>query len=260
MLSALLHRESTRTIEMVFLIWILSAMLRAFFVLTLPFLLFACAWTTQTALQEVTFETPGALDAECDVMAGNTKYAVHPPETVTLPKGVEMLRVDCLAPGGRKKSYEYLPKISPMIVADGALGMAPGIAWDHYSGALYYYPEKIEIDFRGVPTVPETLPNYQNPDTRRPLLSGLEEVTPGMPGLNSDPVVPPRLERRAHETPSESAAPSVGKSQDMEGVLNRSISASPSPPGTTTGDLTRQYNPQVFGSGDGTAPQSLKKP
>lgn len=228
--------------------------------LALPFLLSACAWTTQTALQDVTFETPGALDAECDVMAGNTKYAVRPPETVTLPKSVEMLRVDCLAPGGRQKSYEYLPKVSPMVVADGALGMAPGIAWDHYSGALYYYPDKVEIDFRGVPAVPESLPKYENADINRPLLSGLDEETSGMPGLNSDPIIPPRLEKRERATRADPDA--SAKAGDMEGVLNRSMAVTaPSqlPSGTTADDLTRQYNPQVFGSG-GSSPQSLKAP
>lgn len=241
---------------------------RVLFALILPFLLSACAWTTQTALQEVAFETPGALDAECDVMAGNIKYAVHPPETVTLPKGVEMLRVDCLAPGGRQKSYEYLPRISPVVVADAALGVAPGIAWDHYSGALYYYPEKIEIDFRGVPTVPETLPKYHNPDTRRPLLSGQDEEVPGMPGLNSDPVVPVRPQRIERPSSSGHSAAESGKAEDsgekgkIEDILDRSISAPPSPPGTSADDLTRQYNPRVFGAGgsEGTAPTPLKKP
>lgn len=171
-------------------------MLRAAIVLFLTLGLSACAWTTQTSLQEVAFETPGALDAECEVMAGRSKYIVHPPQTVVLPKAVDLLRVDCLAPGGRQKSYEYLPKISPLVVADGALGMAPGIAWDHYSGALYYYPDVIEIDFRGVPQRPETLPKYHNTDTVDPLIGGLEEWRPGFPGLNADPVVPVRPTKR----------------------------------------------------------------
>lgn len=181
--------------------------LSCIFAVFVALVLGSCAWTTQTALQAVTFETPGALDAECDVMAGRSKYVVRPPETITLPKAVDMLTVACLAPGGRRKTWEYLPKISPAIVADAALGVVPGMAWDHYSGALYSYPEKIEIDFRDVPLKPEPLPGYHNADIDPPWQAGMDEETPGFPGLNADPVVPARPERRTRNSaPSEADA------------------------------------------------------
>lgn len=224
----------------------------------LPLVLSACAWTTQTALQEVAFETPGALDAKCDVMAGRAKYVVYPPQTLMLPKAVDMLRVECLAPGGREKTYEFLPRVSPMSVGNVVTGGVPGLAWDHYSGALYYYPDRIAIDFRGVPQNSEPLPNYHNPDVDLPLLAGLDEETPGLPGLNADPIVPARLQKRVRLTPpaekkpamlpaSSAAAPSAATG-GIEGVLERSMSA-PSAPGTTADDLTRHYNPKVFAPG-----------
>ncbi len=246
-------------------------MFRSFLAFALIFLVSACAWTTQTSLQDVAFETPGALDAECEVLVGKTKYVVHPPQTIILPKSVETMHVNCLAPGGREKSWEYLPKVSPMILADSTLGMAPAI-WDHYSGALYYYPDKVVIDFRGVPTVPIPLPSYHNPDTVPPRLSGLDEETPGMPGLNADPVVPYPLEKIERPIrlkppaliPPESRSDNTGNGNNSIGeVIERSISSAPalkSPPISKTKDLTRQYNPQVFGTENSNSPPPSTTP
>lgn len=252
-------------------------MLRGFLAFALIFLVSACAWTTQTSLQDVAFETPGALDAECEVLVGKTKYIVHPPQTVILPRSVETMHVNCLAPGGREKSWEYLPKVSPMVVADSALGMAP-IVWDHYSGALYDYPDKVVIDFSGVPTVPIPLPSYHNPDTVPPRLSGLDEETPGMPGLNADPVVPyplEKIERPIHLKPpvlippeSRSDNTGNGNNNSIGAVIDRSISsgsALKTSSGSGTKDLTRQYNPQVFetegsDSSDSATPIPLTTP
>ena len=149
-------------------------------------LLFGCASVLESGVQDLTIATPGAEDAICYVYVDGFRYRFNTPDTVTIKKNHKDLVVDCLAPGNRRKSVTVKPEVSNLIFANLANGLVPGAAWDIASGAAFKFPGVLEIDFTGIPLIPEALPAHNNPDIRQPESYSLEEFLPGMPRLNSD--------------------------------------------------------------------------
>lgn len=148
-------------------------------------MLSGCAYATDTAVQDITIHTPGAEDAVCMLYVDKVKYRVHPPQTTSIFNTKEDLRVDCLAPGNRRKEVIIPPTISDKAIGNIATA-GVGYAWDYASGALYNYPELVEVSFIGIPIGPAFVPAQNNPDIRQPEDYRLEEFKPSQPRLNSD--------------------------------------------------------------------------
>ena len=150
----------------------------------------ACAYALDGTSQNVKFITPGAYNAACNVYVEGLKYRVKPPKVVSLYKAKEDLIVDCLAPGGRRKIVNITPEIE-VSTAWNAANAGVGLPWDYASGALFRYPDVIEIDFTGEPISDPPLPAQNSPDIRQPEEYLLEEFSPSEPILNNDRNVPP---------------------------------------------------------------------
>lgn len=169
------------------------------FLCLLPLLAGSCAYMKDTSNQNITLLTPGAEDAQCYVYVEGLRYSFNPPETVNIFKSKENLEVDCLAPGNRRKKISVPATIAKASAGNVATGIGPGAAWDYLSGAMFRYPDVVEVDFSGIPVSPESLPAQNNPDIVQPEDYTLEQFTPTRPRLNRDRNTPsPALIRRGY--------------------------------------------------------------
>lgn len=156
------------------------------YVLLLPIIaVSACAYTFDKHYQEVEIRTPGAQDALCEVMANKIKYKFYPPEKRLLPKSKEDLIVQCMAPGNRDRTVVIRPQINNKFYGNAASAMTGGV-WDFASGAMFDYPDVIDVDFTGMPLREMELPAHNNPDIKQPDEYYLEEFRPGTPRMNAD--------------------------------------------------------------------------
>lgn len=186
----------------------------------------ACAYATDSSVQDVKFVTPGAYGAECHVYVEKVKYVVHPPQTVNLFKSGKNLEVDCLAPGNRRKKIFIEPGIegsSTWNLTNGGIGYA----WDYASGALWRYPDIIEVNFTDTPIADEDMPAQNRPDVRSPDDHMLEEFSPGQPRMNADRHAQPAEILRRQKGGATSAAP----------YSNAAAFSESSVPGKDKGDL-----------------------
>lgn len=151
--------------------------------LTAVLLLGACAYAIDGAVQDVKFVTPGAQDARCDVYVEGLRYRVKPPQTINLYKSGEDLRIYCMAPGNRQREIIIKPQTEESAAWDTATA-GVGLVWDYTSGAMFRYPDVIEINFEGAPVVPMPPPSHNNSDIRQPETYRLEEFMPSAPLMN----------------------------------------------------------------------------
>jgi len=175
--------------------------------IALPLLLAAlslsgCAYMMNEPIQDVRIVTPGAHDARCNVYVRGVKYKVSPPETINITKDKEDLIVDCMAPGNRRREVIIKPKIDSAAHLNLGNGIVPGMAFDYYSGAMYIYPDIIEVNFEDMRATPEDPPAHHNPDVRQPDQHNLEEFRPAEPAMNADRFrATQELEKRQRSTP-----------------------------------------------------------
>lgn len=156
----------------------------------------ACAYTIDNTYQDVMFKTPGAEHAKCFVYIEKLKYIARPPLVVNVFKSEQPMKVDCVAPGGRRKMIEVAPSLEPSAALNVGNG-GVGLVWDYASRALFRWPDVIEIDFTGIPITDAPLPAQNSPDIRQPEDYPLEEYLPGAPRLNSDKnALPVEIQRR----------------------------------------------------------------
>lgn len=161
-----------------------------------------CSSVTEGTIQPLTIRTPGANNAECSVSTGTIKYTYNPPMTRNITKSNETMMVDCLAPGNRHKVVYVKPIIASSTFLNLGNGLAPGVAVDYASKAMYNYPDVVDVDFTYTKTLPFPLPAQNLEDIRQPEDYDLEEFSPGLPRLNSDRYVTvPEIRRR--EVPSD---------------------------------------------------------
>ncbi len=162
---------------------------KKYFALAAVLVLSSCAYAIDGSIQDVTFVTPGAHGARCDVYANNFHFRVNPPETISLPRSKEDLRINCLAPGNREREVIIETAISNTSRWNALNGVLPGTLWDRASGALFAYPSYIEIDFRHIEVKPGPMPAHDNPDIKQLDNRRLEEFSHSSPRLNSDRAV-----------------------------------------------------------------------
>jgi hypothetical protein len=142
----------------------------------------SCGYTVNKSHQDISFETPGAENATCDVYVDKLRYQVMPPQKVNIMKSENDMEIKCIAPGNRMKTLTVPAKFSYRTV----WGTPAGMAWDYASESMYYYPSVIAIDFSQEATKPNPPPRHNNPDIVQPEEYDLEEYLPGEPRLNSD--------------------------------------------------------------------------
>lgn len=164
-----------------------SAMpLRFAFLAAILSMISACAHVVDDRIQDFTLLTPGAHGALCYVYVDKFKYRMDPPQTITIGKSREELRIDCMAPGNRRQEMFIEPVIQTSTHGNAFFGAIPGVAWDFASEAMYKYPEIVEVNFTRMPARMEDMPAQNNPDVRQPETFRLEEFGPSSPRINAD--------------------------------------------------------------------------
>ncbi|MGH1399070.1 MAG: hypothetical protein ACRBCT_07640 [Alphaproteobacteria bacterium] len=191
--------------------------MRIYSLLIATIFLTSCAYTIDTAQQEIEVQTPGARNAVCYTYIDDVRYRIHPPQKIVITKSHKDLELDCLAPGNRRNKVFIEPKISDAGKAN-ILTAGAGAFWDFASKSLYEYPEIIYVDFTHTPVQPMPLPAQNELDIRPPEDYPLEQFSPGSPRLNEDSYEPYeiRLRERAGQSEEVGAAP-IGDYQTLFG-------------------------------------------
>lgn len=145
----------------------------------------ACSSALDGQTQQITILTPGARDAECYLENPDFKYRAASDETLRIMKSEHDLTVHCIAPGNREKILTV-----PHYIEDHAAGnvvtAGAGLIYDHFSKALYAYPETVIVDFRDVPVRPYPLPQYHDPHLIPPSYADIEYYGPSVPMVEPD--------------------------------------------------------------------------
>lgn len=145
-----------------------------------------CATMLEGQSQKLTLLTPGATNAECTLYNKDMRYIIRTGETRNIMKSSENLTVDCYAEGNRKRTLIVDSQFEPVALANVANGVVPGVAYDHFSKALYAYPATLTVDFSGVPAQPNDLPEYMRPELRNTYNGELESFGPDNYKVPSD--------------------------------------------------------------------------
>lgn len=193
-------------------------MVRLFAVLVSVFLLSACATATEKPMQDLKVELVGTGEALCDITQPGRRYRVYAPSTVRIVKSSDPIHVKCNAPANRVLEQDLEPVVTDAIMANVTNGVAPGLLWDHFTGAMYKYPDKVVMDFSNIEPRDYPLPDYQMVIDRNPYIQGMEMFRPGKAALLSDigqrtQQMPRRVSPASDEadvistTPAKSSAP-----------------------------------------------------
>lgn len=145
-------------------------------------LLGACGYAIETSNQDITFLTPGAKGAHCDVYVNKLRYQASPPQKINIRKSSKDMQVSCTAPGNRKVDMDVPANISSKALWGGPAG----VAWDYGAQTLHDYPSVIAVDFTHVKTSANDMPLHNSPDNDQPESHDLEEFRALTPMLNSD--------------------------------------------------------------------------
>lgn len=142
----------------------------------------ACATYTEGSQQQITFETPSAENAVCEVRTGVNElvYRVRPPQTVWVKKSRKDMKIICEAPGNRIAEQTVKSTLSSTTFGNVANGILPGVVYDGESGAMFKYPDLIQIDFAGITAKMNPMPDYHNLDGLQPV-NEVEDYGPSVP-------------------------------------------------------------------------------
>lgn len=216
----------------------------------------ACASATKGSTQEVTFYTTGAESAICFIEQEGYRQRIWVPQRVHVARSSHDMTVTCAAPGNREKTIVVGSKVNNSPVVNAWNGVAPGMAVDYETGAMFSYPDTVEIDFSDMEYAQYDLPAYEHVLRNHPEVAGtqMEEFRPGIPALIRDQYEEaPTLRLKTVEPTSgnhldEVVGISADKSEEKPAV--GSLSVSPVAPSSASNSaaefLTRTMNPQVF--------------
>lgn len=151
-------------------------------------MLTSCATLLEGSSQAVTFDTKGANNVECVLKTEELSYKVRPPETVWLKRSRLDMVADCWAPGNRHKIFKIPTSLEPLAATNVSNGLAPGIAYDAYSRALFKYPDRVLIDMSDTVATPSEMPAYHDPHGIDPKTVGIEYMGPENPALDEDAI------------------------------------------------------------------------
>lgn len=179
---------------------------------------------TEGSQQQISFETPGAVGALCDIRIGvnGLRYIVRPPQTVWIKKSARDMTVTCQAPGNRIVTETVESEAAPSTLLNIGNGALPGAVYDAESGAMFKYPELISIDFVGVMPVANAMPDYHNLDALDPQNEAtIENMGPDSPALAADAELTLRhkmAELKAAQEEAEAAAMALEKQKRIDSL------------------------------------------
>jgi predicted small secreted protein len=118
----------------------------------------ACATVVDGVHQDITFDVTGADQSLCNVGNKEFAYTVRPPQTISVQRGYDDLKVVCQATGNREVAFDLPSKTNGMIAGNIVTAIIPGITYDILAGAAYEYPSRVMVDFSEAKTRPFTTP------------------------------------------------------------------------------------------------------
>lgn len=224
----------------------------------------ACGTIISGQTQDVTLQTPGTDNAECTMDNGN-RYRAETGDKLKVMRSYKPLELDCYAPGNRHVTKTVGEDLNAWSAANVVNGVVPGVAYDHFSGGLYTYPDVIVVDFTGVEAPGFNPPEYVSPDDAG---KAIESYQPGNPIVPGDSTYMKRgvqkvdqdLNSNPFDLPSKSAAPSstaapaansgstsaVHPTPKMPSSTDSATPAAPVLKGSNAEQLNRSMNPTVF--------------
>lgn len=238
-------------------------------------LLASCSTVIDGQIQDVTIETAGADNTLCYMQNREFSFRFYPPQTLKVTKSSDPYTIRCLAPGNREKTLVVEPKVSDNVFWN-ATNVGTGVPVDHLSAAMYELPDKIVINFEGMPAGGYSQPGYNQFFDKNPHLKGMEEFRAGQAALLRDIDAPTTtLQKREGmaegadliSSPEGGSGIGSGKGSSNGGQGASLMSIEPLPPVVTTlapppvpsgsramsaEDLTRSMNPRIFGGGSST--------
>ncbi len=174
-------------------------------------LLSGCASVLDTPNQTIHILTPGAKDARCVLATDDFRAVAYPPQKIVMRRMPDQLVVTCTAPGNREKTI-VVPAAMNKVSSTGVPTVGVGSVYDHFSGALYEYPERIVVDFTHTRARMSDLPGAHARDTVSPFDVVNEDMmdrpaqTPADQGLKT--TAPKKRAAFSKEDPSVHTAPS----------------------------------------------------
>jgi hypothetical protein len=224
----------------------------------------ACASAVNGSVQEVSFYTTGADAAICYIEQDGYRQRIWVPQRIHVTRSQADMIITCDAPGNRQKIVVVGSKINNSPVLNAWNGALPGMAYDYGTGAIFSYPDTVEIDFSDMEYAAYELPPYEHMLRDHPEVAGtgMEEFRPGSPALirdRYDPTPTLRLKEVEPTSGESDLAEALGKTTEnlVEKPVGESGGAvekiskpmiSPSVPSSNKAAdmLTRKMNPQVF--------------
>lgn len=155
-------------------------------VLASVLVLSACASALDSSFQEITLKTPGTDQALCTFENRVMAWQAYSNQTITVQRNKEDLKVFCRAPGNREARVIIDRDLNPWALADIVTGIVPGVTYDHFSGALYDYPDVITIDFASQPIRAMEAPQYDHADAPKVSAQGIENYDPAVAKKDGD--------------------------------------------------------------------------
>ncbi len=162
---------------LIFNLW-MATMTKKISALFAILVLSGCGSIYNGTTQKMTILTPGAENSECALENDIIKSHAHPPQTIKVKRNRLPLTIICTAPGNRVKSTILAPKITKAGAYNAITFSIPGAIYDDHSGALYEYPEVVEIDFNNVPAISSPKPKYENPVIKKDSTTNMEYMGP----------------------------------------------------------------------------------
>jgi len=208
-------------------------------------LLSGCGTMASGATQDIKLVTPGAWNAQCTLDNG-VRHKVVTGETITVMRSNNDMIVDCYAPGNRHKQMIVKSGGNAWAIGDVATGVVPGVAFDHYAGGLYEYPDVITVDFVGTPTIGFELPDYHNKDAPNPYAQSIEPYTIGAARTVSDNYLRRGVQRRDSSSTNPFAASDAEAAVSAPSKPAVAAAKPATPSGKDAESLTRSANPDVF--------------
>jgi hypothetical protein len=152
----------------------------------MPFIV-SCSTLVDGSTQQVNFTTTGADNAVCEVIIGEDsfRYRIYPPQKAWVQKSSGPMTVNCSAPGNRMASKTVESKVDSTSYGN-LLTLGTTYAIDGASGAMYRYPDSVDIDFTNSQTRLNPLPSYENYGAIDTKSIGIEYMGPDTPALPSD--------------------------------------------------------------------------
>lgn len=160
-------------------------------------LLSGCATATRRTVQEIEIITPGVKEADCDMRTPKDRYRAITPDKVLVEKSRYDITVTCYKQDYITAVETISSKFSGTSVGNVVTGIIPGYFIDWNTGAMYEYPEKVEIEMKPLTASKDEI------DTKIYEITPPEEKSPALgPVVDDHTIIVPGPDGEMPQEPS----------------------------------------------------------